>query len=66
MVEERELTAEERRLVVEKLQGAARDGGVGCKTALGIARAANLPARRVGQVADDLEIRIRRCQLGCF
>jgi len=55
-----------RKKVSEKLLGEAEDGRITCARAQGLARALGVPYAVVGQVADDLQIRIKECQLGCF
>ena len=54
------------KLVKEDLQKASEDGHVQCSVALGIAKKLGVPPREVGEVADHLNIKICKCQLGCF
>jgi hypothetical protein len=42
------------------------DGKLRCADALRVAEEAGVPAGVVGRLADELEIRIKGCQLGCF
>jgi LAO/AO transport system kinase len=60
------LAAAIRQLIEEKLNAAAREGRVQCAEAMGIARSLGVRASDVGEVADEIRIRISRCQLGCF
>ncbi len=53
-------------LIKEHLLRAAKDGRVSCAGALAIARELAVPAHDVGRVADAINIRIAKCQLGCF
>lgn len=51
-----------RRLLTEK----AEDGRISCEEAWQVAEELGVPKKDVGRAADDLGIRIRDCQLGCF
>jgi len=57
-------------LTEEELKGVilARAKGmtITCPEALEIAKETKTPAAKVGQMLDDLGIRIVKCQLGCF
>ena len=44
----------------------AKDLTITCLEALEIARETKTPTKKVGQMLDDLGIRILKCQLGCF
>ncbi len=44
----------------------AVDGRITCAVARKIAEEAGIPYKEVGAAADELGIRIRDCQLGCF
>ncbi|MEN8143132.1 MAG: hypothetical protein ABFQ82_05995 [Thermodesulfobacteriota bacterium] len=52
--------------VKEELQKASEDGGIQCAAALGIAKKLGVTPKEVGEVANHLNIKIRKCQLGCF
>ena len=39
---------------------------ISCATAFRIAEEANVPLREVGQLLNEMEIKIHSCQLGCF
>ena len=39
---------------------------IDCGRALALAAEFDVPVRQVGEAADDLGIKIVRCQLGCF
>ncbi|MDN5326163.1 MAG: hypothetical protein PWP41_859 [Moorella sp. (in: firmicutes)] len=48
-------------------EAAATHGGkLPCAVAQEVARRLQVPMREVGQAADDLQIKITQCQLGCF
>lgn len=48
------------------IQKAAQDGKMSCTTARGIACELGVAPREIGQVADDMKIKIFGCELGCF
>ena len=51
----------------ERILEAARDNHqIFCKTAFSIAKELDVPIIEVGKAADRLEVKIRKCQLGCF
>ncbi len=56
-------TAEEIRNAVRK---AERDDRLSCEAAHAIGRELNVPLREIGAVCDELKIKIKECQLGCF
>lgn len=60
------LSLELRQVIAERLMAAAKNGRVGCAAAMGIAGCLGVRAGDVGEVADDLCLKISRCQLGCF
>lgn len=49
-----------------RLKQQSRDNRILCADALAIANELQVTGREVGAVADYLDIRISRCQLGCF
>lgn len=49
-----------------KEAAAAHEGKLPCAVAHELARRLQVPLPQVGQVADDLQIKIIKCQLGCF
>jgi hypothetical protein len=61
--EDRKLKAE---AVAAKLKGAAREGKITCATAQKIAIESKIPIKQVGEMLNQLKIKIIRCQLGCF
>jgi len=54
----------------EELRRAIRDkavdGKVACKAMLALAADTDTPPKKIGALCDELKIRIRACQLGCF
>ena len=53
-----------------RIETALRSGGVtneiSCAHALALAQQLDIPALEVGKTLNKLNIKIRRCQLGCF
>lgn len=50
----------------DKIAASLVDGKLSCAVAFGIARELKVSIRKVGETANKLEIRIAKCQLGCF
>ncbi len=46
--------------------GKQSGGRMSCKTACDIVDHAGIPRRRIGQLLDEMKIKIHSCQLGCF
>jgi len=44
----------------------SRNGKIACTAALKLARELKISTKRIGQAANELGIKIRACQLGCF
>ncbi|MCK4752588.1 MAG: hypothetical protein KAS75_04015 [Planctomycetes bacterium] len=41
-------------------------GWVACETARALAKKLAIPVRQIGKLLDHLDVKIRRCGLGCF
>jgi len=52
--------------IIEQIQKASRDNKLSCEKAHDLARELNVPLKMIGALCDELKIRIRDCQLGCF
>jgi hypothetical protein len=52
--------------IQEAVKAAAQDGKIACGDARGIAERLQISYQTVGEVADDLKIKISSCELGCF
>ena len=50
----------------EKMKQSLVDGKLPCAVAFKIAQEFAVPPRTVGEAANELEIKIASCQLGCF
>lgn len=49
-----------------KEAAAAHGGKLPCAVAHELAKRLQVPIAQVGQAANDLEVKITKCQLGCF
>ncbi len=49
-----------------KILDTQEDGKIPCKKALEIAEEENVPPLKVGEILNELKIKIVSCQLGCF
>jgi len=56
----------DKQAVTEKVKANAKEGKITCKQALGIAREEGIPPAELGALLNELKIKIRGCQLGCF
>ena len=43
-----------------------RDGNLNCATAFVISKEHNVPLKKIGELCNEMKIKIRNCQLGCF
>lgn len=59
-------SAEKDEVLKIELQAAALEGRLDCASAMALADRLNLPRKHVGAMADQMGIRIKNCQLGCF
>ncbi len=44
----------------------AKDGKIPCALCFNIAEEVGVSKRRIGEILDEMNIRITKCQLGCF
>lgn len=54
------------RALEEELKASLVDGRLPCAVAFKIAKKLKVPPKKVGDIANKLNIRIVSCQLGCF
>ncbi|HWJ02283.1 MAG TPA: hypothetical protein VNU93_01310 [Verrucomicrobiae bacterium] len=52
--------------VLEAVKNAATEGRITCSEAHALAEKVGVELLLIGQAADELNIRIKKCQLGCF
>jgi hypothetical protein len=60
------LTDEQQKEIEKLVRGAAKDNRILCSGALAIAKSLGIPSREVGRIANELNIKISKCQHGCF
>ncbi len=52
--------------IAAKLKEVARDGKITCAMAQKIALESKIPMKQVGEILNQMKIKITQCQLGCF
>jgi hypothetical protein len=52
--------------LVQKIKLHAKDGKIACKQALKLAEEENIAPKTLGEMLNELNIKIMSCQLGCF
>ena len=52
--------------LMEKVGTAAKDGKISCQRALGLAREIGVSPKELGDLLNEMKIKIDACQLGCF
>jgi hypothetical protein len=56
----------DRENIKEMIQTATKDGRITCSAAFRVAEEADVTVGLIGQLINEMEIRIKGCQLGCF
>jgi len=49
-----------------KIRAAAPEGKISCPAAMGLAKELGLSRQEMGELLNELRIKITQCQLGCF
>jgi hypothetical protein len=52
--------------IIAKLKEAAKDGKIPCAMAFKIAKECSVSTKEIGNLLNQLKIKISSCQLGCF
>lgn len=52
--------------VMEKIRTHVKDGRIACKQALKIAEEEQIASKAVGELLNEMKIKVTSCQLGCF
>jgi hypothetical protein len=55
-----------RERIIEAIRSEARDNRLSCGKAHELSAALNVPLREIGELCNELKIKIAACQLGCF
>jgi hypothetical protein len=50
----------------EKIKTLAKDGKLACRQALKLAEEEGIPPKKLGEMLNELKIKVVSCQLGCF
>lgn len=53
-------------VVLEAVKRTATEGRMSCTAARKLAEELKVPVRVVGEAADELKVKIKACELGCF
>ncbi len=56
----------DREQLIERVKAESKNGKIACRQALKIASEADMSPKAVGDVLNELKIKIMTCQLGCF
>lgn len=52
--------------ILDKVKEVAKDGKLSCPKARKLAKDLGVPPHVIGEVCDELNIKIKDCELGCF
>jgi hypothetical protein len=52
--------------IIAKLKEAAKDGKIPCAMAFKIAKECSVSTKEIGDLLNQMKIKITSCQLGCF
>ena len=52
--------------VTEKVKGLSKNGKISCKQALKLAEEEGISSRDLGNLLNELKVKVMGCQLGCF
>jgi hypothetical protein len=56
----------DRKKLEEAIQGKAKDGKLPCAMCFKIAEDFGISKREMGKILNEMKVKIRQCQLGCF
>ena len=52
--------------VTQKVKSVSKDGKISCKQALKLAEEEGISSRELGNLLNELKVKVMGCQLGCF
>ena len=52
--------------VTQKVKSVSKDGKISCKQALKLAEEEGISSRDLGNLLNELKVKVMGCQLGCF
>jgi hypothetical protein len=56
----------DREKLTEKAKALSKDGKISCKQALRLAEEEGISSRDVGNLLNEIKVKVAGCQLGCF
>ncbi len=56
----------DRKKVEESILGRAKQGKIPCAVCFKIAEEQGISKRELGEILDEIKIKVSQCQLGCF
>ncbi|OPY70911.1 MAG: hypothetical protein A4E57_00227 [Syntrophorhabdaceae bacterium PtaU1.Bin034] len=56
----------EREQIIERIKSESKNGKLSCPRALAMARELGISPKELGDLLNELRIKIAGCQLGCF
>ena len=56
----------EKEILVEKIKAQTKNGKISCRQALKLASELDVPSKEIGELLNELKIKVMGCQLGCF
>lgn len=56
----------DKEVIIEKVKAHAKDGKIACRQALKISDEEGITSKEVGELLNELNIKVANCQLGCF
>ncbi len=52
--------------IINRLKEVAREGKISCTVAMKIAAEFHVPIHKIGELLNQMKVKIVQCQLGCF
>lgn len=52
--------------IIEKIKSHTKNNKIVCKQALKIAEEEKIPSKELGEMLNEMKIKVAGCQLGCF
>ena len=56
----------EKELILDKIKSASKNGKIPCRKALELAAEADISPKDLGNLLDEIGVKVGTCQLGCF
>ncbi len=56
----------DREKLTEKVKALSKNGKISCKQALKLAEEEGISSREIGNLLNELKVKVMGCQLGCF